>query len=106
MQILIVTLILLKMFCPLVNESPTKNQNQSNNSLNILITTNSNKSDFYNSVHTIEVAFDDDDHHVLINSKYFSINEVNDLKTKENHFSFLDLNIASLIEYTLVFPIY
>lgn len=46
--------------------------------------------------HCIEVPFDDDDYHVLINFKYFSINEVNGVKTKENHFGFLDLNIASL----------
>ena len=60
-----------------VNESPTNDQNQSRNSLtNIIITPNSNKSDFYNSCNSIEVPFDDDNHHILINSKYFNINEL------------------------------
>ena len=60
----------------LVYESPTKYQHQSGNSLiNILIITfYGNKSDFYNSVDSLEVPFDDDDCHVFINSKYFSIN--------------------------------
>ena len=47
----------------------------------------------YNS---IEVPFHDDNHHILINSKCFNINEINALKTKENHFGILHLNIASL----------
>ena len=60
-----------------VNESPTNDQNHSRNSLtNIIITPNSNKSDFYNSCNSIEVPFDDDNHHILINSKYFNINEL------------------------------
>ena len=80
-----------------VNKSPTNDQNQSRNSLaNIIIIPNSNKSDFYNSCNSIEVPFDDDNHHFLINSKYFNINEINALKTKENHFGILHLNIASL----------
>ena len=50
-------------------------QNQSTNSLtNIIITPNNNKSDFYNSCNSIEVPFDDDNHHILINSKYFNSN--------------------------------
>ena len=45
-------------------------QNQSRNSLtNMIITPNSNKSDFYNSCNSIEVPFDDDNHHILINPK-------------------------------------
>ena len=80
-----------------VNESPMNDQNQSTNSLtNIIITPNNNKSDFYNSCNSIEVPFDDDNHHILINSKYFNSNAVNALKSKENHFSILHLNIASL----------
>ena len=72
-----------------VNESPTNDQNQSRNSLaNIIIILNSNKSDFYNSCGSIEVPFDDDNHHILINSKYFNINE--------HHFGILHLNIESL----------
>ena len=68
-----------------VNESPTNDQNQSRNSLtNIIITPNSNKSNFYNSSNSIKVPFDDDNHHILINSKYLNINEMNALKTKEN----------------------
>ena len=50
-----------------VNESPTNVENQSRNSLtNIIITPNSNKSDFYNNCNSIEVPFDDDNHHILI----------------------------------------
>ena len=80
-----------------VNESPTNDENQSRNSLaNIIIIPNSNKSDFYNSCNSIEVPFADDNYHILINSKYFNINEMNALKTKENHFGILHLNIASL----------
>ena len=66
-----------------VNKSPTNDQNQSRNSFTNIITPNSNKSDFYNSCNSIEVPFDDDNHHILINSKYFNINEINTLKTKE-----------------------
>ena len=69
-----------------VNESPTNDQNQSRNSpTNIIITPNSKKKkkeDFYNTCNSIEVPFDDDNHHILINSKYFDINESNTLKTK------------------------
>ena len=80
-----------------VNESSTNDQNQSRDSLaNIIIIPNSNKSDFYNSCNSIEVPFDDDNHHILINSKYFNINEIKALKTKENHFGILHLNITSL----------
>ena len=62
----------------------------------IVFTPNNNKSNFYNSWNSIEVPFDDDNHHVLLNSKYFNVNEINALKTKENHFGILHLNIVSL----------
>ena len=64
---------------------PKNDQNQLQNSFTIFqynSTLNSNKSDFYNSWNSIEVLFDDDNHHILINSKYFNINETNTLKTK------------------------
>ena len=51
---------------------------------------------FYNNCNSTEVSFDDNNHHILINSKYFSVNEINALKTKESHFGILHLNIASL----------
>ena len=74
-------------------------KNQSKNSLAIIIIIpNSNKSAFYNSCNSIEVPFDDDNHHILINSKYFN-NEINVLKTKENHFAILHLNTPSLNKY-------
>ena len=44
----------------------------------------------------MEVPFDDDNHHILINSKYFNCNEIIALKTKENHFGIFHLNIGSL----------
>ena len=73
-----------------VNESPTNYQNQSRNSVtNIVITPNSNKKYFYNSCNSIEVSFDDDNHRIIINKKYFNINEINALKTKGNHFAIL-----------------
>ena len=73
-----------------VNESPTNDQNQSGNSLtNILTNPNSNNN-------YIEVSFDYNNHYVLINSKYFRINEVNALKTKENYFGIPHLIIVSL----------
>ena len=79
------------------NESPTNDQNQPRNSLsNIIITPNSNKSDFYNNCNSIEVHFDDSQYHILINSKSFNINEINALKIKKNHFGILHLNTASL----------
>ena len=42
----------------------------------------------------MEVLFDDDDHHNLINS--FNTNEIDVLKTKESHFCILNVNIAPL----------
>ena len=42
------------------------------------------------------MSFDDDGDHVLINSKYFDVNELNAIATKENHFGILHLNTASL----------
>ena len=58
-----------------VNESPWNDQNQSRNSFtNIIITVNGNKSDLYNSCNSVEVPFDDDNHYIYINSKYFNIN--------------------------------
>ena len=54
-----------------VNKSPTNCQNQSRNShTNIIITPNSNKNDSYNHCNSIEVPFDDDNNHILFNSKY------------------------------------
>ena len=70
-----------------VNESSMNDQNQSTNSLtNIIITHNSNKSDFHDSCNSIEVPFDDDNPHIPISSKYFNTNEINALKTKEKSF--------------------
>ena len=43
---------------------------------------------------SMEVLFDDDDHHNLINS--FNTNEIDVLKTKESHFCILNVNIAPL----------
>ena len=78
-----------------VNETPTNDQNQSRNSVtNVIFTPNNNKSDF-NSVNSIVMPFDDGNHHILINSKYFNINEINAIKAKENHFGILNLSIAS-----------
>ena len=62
---------------------------------NITITPNSNKSDLYNSCNSIEVPFEDDNHHILIKSKYFNNNEINTLK-KGHHFGILHLNISPL----------
>ena len=60
-----------------------------NSLTNILTNPNSNNN-------YIEVSFDYNNHYVLINSKYFRINEVNALKTKENYFGIPHLIIVSL----------
>ena len=89
-----------------VNESPTNDQNQSRNSLaNIIIIPNCNKHDFHNSCNSIKVPFDNDNHHILIKSKCFNINEINTITTKENHFGILHLNIASLKNTSMIFQI-
>ena len=59
-------------------------QNQSRNSLsNIIVTPNSNKSDFYNSCNSIEVPFDDDNHHIFINSNILILMKWMPLKQKK-----------------------
>ena len=42
------------------------------------------------------MPFDNDDELRLIDSKYYNINELNSLQTKQNYFGILYLNIASL----------
>ena len=73
-----------------VNESQLNDQNQSRNSLtNIIVTSNNNKKDFCNSCNPVEVPFDDDNHYILINFRYFNIGEINALKIKENLYAIL-----------------
>ena len=76
------------------NESPMKNQVNSRSDL--ISTPDSNKNYFYNSCNSIEILFDNDDHHMFINLKYFNINELNALQTKQIYFGILHLNIAFL----------
>ena len=84
-----------------VNKFQTSNQNQSRNSLtNKTVTPDSNKSNFCNSCNSIELPFDDDVHHVFMDSKYFNTNEINALRTKENQFNIRQLHIASLNKHT------
>ena len=61
--------------------SPKNNKNLKNYShMNIIITPRSTKTNFYNSCNSIEMPFDDNDHHTFSNSKYCDINELNALK--------------------------
>ena len=67
--------------------------------MNIVITPRSSKTNFYNNCNSIEMPFDDNDHHTFINSKYYNINELNALNNKVNYFGILHLNIASLSKH-------
>ena len=80
-----------------VNKSPTNDQNQSRNSLtNIIITPNSNKSDFYNSCNSIEVPLRMIIIKSLLIQNILLLMKLIPLKTKENHFGILHLNTESL----------
>ena len=81
--------------------SPKNNKNLKTYShLNIIITPRSTKTNFYNNCNSIEMLFDDNDHHTFINSKYYDVNELNALNNKANYFGILHLNIASLSKHT------
>ena len=58
--------------------------------MNIIIT-RSTKTNFYNNCNSIEMPFDDNDHHTFINSKYYDINKLNALNNKGNYFGILHL---------------
>ena len=45
--------------------------------MNIIITPRSTKTNFYNNCKSIEIPFDDNDHHTFIDSKCYDINELN-----------------------------
>ena len=62
----------------------------------IIIAPRSNITIFYNCCNSIELPFDDNDHHSFINSTCYHINELNALNNKANYFGILRLNIASL----------
>ena len=84
--------------CSHVNRSPKNNRNlKTHFHMNIIITPRSNKANFYNNRNYIEMPFDDNDHHTLINSKQHDlINERNALNNKANYFGILYLNIVCL----------
>lgn len=50
----------------------------------LIITPKHNKNNFYTSCNSIEMSLDNDDRHRLIDSKYYKINELNSLQTKQN----------------------
>ena len=52
--------------------------------MNIIITPRNNKTNFYNNCNSIEMSFDDSDHHIVINSKYYDINKLSALNNKAN----------------------
>ena len=64
--------------------------------MNIIITPRSNETKFCNNCNSIEMPFDGSDHHTIINSNYYNINELNALNNKANYFGILHLNIAFL----------
>ena len=54
--------------------SPKNNKNLKTYShMNITIIPRSTKTKFYNNCNSIEMPFDDSDHHTFINSKYYDI---------------------------------
>ena len=67
--------------------------------MNIIITPRSTKTNFYKDCNSIEMPFDDNDHHTFINSKYYDINELNTLNNKSNYFGILHLNMTSLSKH-------
>ena len=73
-----------------VNGSRANNKNLHNEHYN------NSKTDFYNNCDSIEMPFDDSDHHTFINSKYYDINELNALNNRANYFGILHLNITFL----------
>ena len=80
--------------------SPKNHKNvKTYSNMNIIITPRSSKTNFYNNCNSIEMPFDDNDHHTFINSKYYDINELNALNNKVNYFGILHLNIASLSKH-------
>ena len=80
--------------------SPKNNNNLKTYShMNIIITPRSTKTNFYNNCNSIEMPFDDNDHHTFINSKYYDINELNTLNNKSNYFGILHLNMTSLSKH-------
>ena len=65
--------------------SPKNNKNLKTYShMNIIITPRGSKTNFYNNCNSIEMPFDDNDHHTFINSKYYNINELSALNNKVN----------------------
>ena len=67
--------------------------------MDIIITSRSTKTNFYNNCNSIEMPFNDNDHHTFINSKHCDINELNSLNNKANYFGIHNLNIASLSKH-------
>ena len=63
---------------------------------NVIITSDSNKSDFYSICNSVEVPIDDDEHHIPIHAKYFNINQFNSLKTKDKYFGILRCSICAI----------
>lgn len=57
------------------------------------------KKGFYSSWGSIELPFDDDDHHVFINCKYYSTNKFIALQMKQNYFGIIHLKIILLNKY-------
>ena len=67
--------------------------------MNIIIIPRSNKTNFYNNCNSIEMSFDENDHHTFVISKYYDINGLNALNNKAMYFGILHLNITSLKKY-------
>ena len=96
-QIVIFSYVLFKVFrlLKLMNLQQINKTISRNFVINVIITRNSNSSNFYNSYNSTEVPFDDNDHHILIISKYINNNEINSIKIKD-YSDILHLNVRSL----------
>ena len=83
--ILFVSLVLVNMFRFLMLSNLQKNNKslKTNSQMNIIITSRSNKTNFYSNCNSIEMPFDDGDHHTFVNSKYCNINESTPFEIKQ-----------------------
>ena len=57
-----------------------------------MVTPKSNEKKLYDNHNSVETSLSDNDHYGRINSKYFDINEVNDLNINGKHFGTTNLN--------------
>ena len=62
-------------------------------------TSNNINKNFFDRCNAINTPYDDENHHIHINSKYYDVMEFNNLKIRDSAFGFFHLNIASLSKH-------